>query len=283
MAIFTGPAYIDPPPPPPVPYGIFNVALGPMPFPNVNAQGGGVIYVPDTCEDDVFVYSMQCPPITGTKTFSGVETAVSGNPFGVLTTYTCGSLGFSFAEAEQRVRTRLALREQRGVEKRIWQGSTGALGTVTGLFANATVLSAASCPAEAIATLEQTLADNAVLGGMIHARPLMSTHFGADHILERPRPNLFTTPLGTPYVFGQGYAGTGPTGQAVTSSTEWLFATGRVLIWADSEAWVPPAGQVLDRSTNQLSLVAEKVFAVAIECGVWAIQVTHSCTTASEG
>jgi hypothetical protein len=226
---------------------------------------------------------MQCPAVTGSKTFSPIDTAVSGAPFGVLTSYTCGSLSFSFAEAEQRVRVRMQLRAQRGVEKRVWQGSSGALGTVTGLFRNATNLGAASCPAEAVAALEQALADNAVVGGSIHARPLMSTHFGANHIIEHPKPNYCTTPLGTPYVFGQGYDGTGPTGQAVTSSTEWMYASGRIVIWQDPEVWVPPAGQVLNQSTNQLSLVAEQVYAVAIECGVWAIQVTHSCTTAGEG
>jgi len=283
VAIFNGPAYINPPPPPSRPYGIFDVAMGPMPFPTPDAQGGGVIYVPDDCAKDVFLYSMQCPPITGSKEFTGIETAVSGAPFGVITSYTCGAIGFSFDEAVERVRTRMGLREQRAVEKRIWQGSSGALGTITGLFRNATDLGAATCPAEAISLLEQTLADNGVLDGLIHARPGMATHFGADHILEHPRPRLMTSPLGTPYVFGQGYDGTGPTGQATTSSTEWMYATGRVLVWQDPEIFVPPPEQVLDLSTNQLSLVAERVYAVAIECGVWAVNVTHSCTTAGEG
>ena len=283
MATFNGPTYIDAPPPPPRPYGLFDVALGPMAFPSENAQGGGVIYVPDDCNNDVSLYSMQCPPITGTKVFSGVEQAVSGNPFGVITSYTCGSLGFSFDEAERRVRTRMAMREQAAVERRLWQGSSGALGTITGLFRNAVNLGAASCPAEAVGILEQTLADNGVNAGLIHARQGLATPFWADFIIERQGPRRLTTMLGTPYVFGQGYDGTGPTGQATTTSTEWIYATGRVLIWQSPEIWVPPIGQVLDRSTNQLTLVAERLYAVAIECGVWAIQVTHNCVTAGEG
>jgi hypothetical protein len=35
----------------------------------------------------------------------------------------------------------------------------------------------------------------------------------------------------------------------------------------------------MDRSSNQIYTVAEKIYAVAIECGVWAIQVTRDCTT----
>lgn len=283
MATFTGPAYIDPPPIVTRQYGIFDVALGPMPFPAPAAQGGGVIYVPNGCSDAYDLYQLNCPPTTGTKSFAGVETPVSGDPFGVITSYTCGSLGFSFDEAAGRVRTRMFLREQQAVEKRIWQGSSGVLGTLTGLFRNATNLGSASCPAEAISILEQTLADNGVPSGLIHARVGMSTHFAAGHIFEHPSPRLYTTPYGTPYVFGQGYDGTGPTGQAVTSSTEWLYASGRVLIWQDPEIFVPPPGEVLNRSTNQLTLTAERIYAVAIECGVWAIQVTHSCVTAGEG
>src|SRR5262245_29193993 len=123
MPTFAGPAYIDQPPIPPRPYGLFDVALGPMPFPNPNV-GGCVIYVPDTCEDDVFLIAMNCPPVTGTKTFSTVEAPVSGSPFSVLTSYTCGSIGFSFAEAKQRVINRMSSREQRAVERRLWQGSS---------------------------------------------------------------------------------------------------------------------------------------------------------------
>lgn len=286
MAQLSGPTYIDPPTMPPVPPGIFDVALGPMPFPEVAAQGGGVIYVPDVCVDSVYVYNIQCPAVTGSKTFSAIDAAVSGAPFGVLATYTCSSIGFSFDEADSRVRRRLAMREQRGVEQRLWQGSSGALGTVTGLFRSATNLGAASCPAEAVGLLEQTLADNGVVGGMIHARVGMSTYFAADHIIETvpgSSGRKFSTRLGTPYVFGQGYDGTGPTGQATTSSTEWLYASGRVLLWRDDTVWTPPVGQVMDRSLNTVSLAAERIYAAAVECGVWAVQVTHSCTTAGEG
>lgn len=283
MASLNPPMVIDPPAPPPRPYGIFDVALGPMPFPNGSAQGGGVQYVPDDCEDDVFIVSMECPPITGTKTFSTVEAPISGSPFAVYTSYTCASIGFSFEEAERRVRTRLALREQRGVERRIWQGSTGAGGAVPGLFASAVNLGSAGCPTEAIELLEQALADNAVLGGIIHARPGMSPHLSNNYLIFKGTGPQLTTPLGTRYVFGQGYGGTGPTGQPVDANTEWMYASGRVIIWQDPEVAVPPAGQVLNRTTNQLFLVAERIYAVAIECGVWAVQVTRSCTTSGGG
>lgn len=284
MPIINAPMVIEPPPPPPRPYGLFDVALGPLPFPDPNVGAGGITYVPDVCEDDVFLVAMNCPPITGTKTFSPVEAAVSGQPFAVMTSYTCGTIGFSFAEAERRVRLRMDLREQRAVERRLWQGSTvGVLGAITGQFRGAINLGAAGCVTEAIEMLEQTLADNAVVGGLIHARPGMSPHLANNHLIEHPNARLMTTPYGTPYVFGQGYDGTGPTGQAVDTATEWVYASGRVVVWRDSEVFVPPPRQVLNTSTNQLSLVAERMFMTTVECGVWAVQVTRTCTTSGGG
>lgn len=283
MPLINAPQVINPPPPPPRPYGLFDVALGPLPFPEVNTGAGGVTYVPDVCEDDVFLVAMNCPPITGTKTFSPVETAVSGAPFTVMTSYVCTPIGFDFAEAERRVRLRMDIREQRAVERRLWQGSSGVLGTVTGLFRNAINLGSAGCVTEAVEMLEQTLADNAVVGGIIHARPGMAAHLQNNFLIYEGPGRLKRTVLDTPYVFGQGYDGTGPTGQATDGSTEWMYASGRVTVWRDSEVFVPPPRQTLDKSTNQLNLVAERMFMTTIECGVWAVQVTRTCTTSGGG
>lgn len=279
MAQFNGPMYIETPAAPPRPYGLFDVALGPMEFPTRNL-GGGVIYVPDTCVDDYGIVDFSCPPVTGTKSFAGIETPVSGAPFAVYTSYTCGSLGFSFDEARQRVLTRMDLHEQKAVEQRLWQGSTGNGGTITGLFRNATNLGSAGCVTEAVELLEQALADNSVVGGMIHARPGMAAHFASSHLIERGQGRRRQTMLETPYVFGHGYDGTGPTGQAASGSAEWVYASGRVLVWRTSDVQVPDPRQTLNRSTNQMYVLAERVYAVAVECGVWAVQVTRDCTTA---
>lgn len=276
--ISNAPSLIPTPPAPPRPYGLFDVALGPMPFPEAASMGGGIQYVPDTCEDDVFVYAMNCPAVSGSKSFSGNEPAISGTPFGVFTSYTCGSIGYSFAEVEQKVRLRMQLREQRGVERRLWQGvPLGGIGGLPGLFQSATTLSAASCITEALFSLEQALADNGVVGGIIHARPGMSAVMAQAHLLET-RGRQLVTRLGTPVVFGQGYNGTGPAGQATTTTTEYMYASGRVLIWG-SDTWVPPVGETMDRSLNQIYTVAERIFDVIVECGSWAIQVTHDCNS----
>lgn len=276
--IINAPTLIPAPPPPPRSYGLFDVALGPMAFPEPPAMGGGIQYVPDTCESDVFIYAMDCPAVSGSKTFSGNEPAVSGEAFGVYTSYTCGSIGWSFEEVEQKVRLRMMLREQRAVERRLWQGvPLGGTGGLPGLFQSATTLTAAGCITEALFSLEQALADNGVVGGIIHARPGISAVMANAHLIQRDG-RLYRTMRGTPVCFGEGYDGTGPAGQATTTTTEYMYASGRVLIWG-SDTEVPPIGQTMDRSLNQIYAVAERIFDVIVECGSWAIQVTHDCTT----
>lgn len=280
MATINAPYLIDTPPPPPRPYGIFDVALGPMPFPVPPAQGGGVLYVPDTCNNDVFLYAMNCPPVSGAKTFSTNEFPVSGSPFAVITSYTCGAVGYTFEEAEQKVRTRMSLREQRAVERRIWQGSpAGGIGGIPGLFRNAVDLGPSGCVTEAVEVLEQALADNGVVGGMIHTRPGMSAHLNTSFLIYEGPGRIKRTVINTPYVFGQGYDGSGPTGQPADTNVEWMYATGRVAIW-QSDVEVPDPRQTFDRATNQQMLLAERIYAVSIECGVWATQVTRNCVTA---
>jgi hypothetical protein len=270
------------PPPPPRPYGLFDVAMGPMPMPRVEAQAGGIMYVPDACEDDIYLYGIECPPVSGTKTFAAVESPVSGAPFAAVTSYTCSVQGYSFEEAAQRVRTRMTLHEQRAVERRLWQGSTGtgALGQLTGLLRGATDITpsgTATCIQDAVSILEQRLANNGISGGIIHARPKLVPHLAAEHQIREASGRRLTTPLGTAYSFGQGYDGTGPAGEATTVSTDWIYATGRVLIWQDSEVFIPPPSQVLNKSTNVLTLLGEKTYVVIVECGAWAVEVSHPC------
>lgn len=275
---------IDPPPVPPRPYGLFDVALGPMPFPEGGAMGAGLQYVPDTCEDDIFMYAMNCPPVSGSKTFSPIDTPISGDPFGVITSYTCGAIGFTFEESANRVRTRMMLREQRAVERRVWQGwnLSNGLGTQPGLFRSATDLGTAGCATEAVEMLEQALADNGIIGGMIHARPGMSAHLSNNYLIYEGPGRLKRSVLGTPYVFGQGYDGSGPAGQPATGADEYMYASGRILIWG-SDIDIPDPRQTMDRSLNQIYVLGEKIFLAIVECGSWAVKVTRTCATAGGG
>ena len=281
MAALVPPVLIPAPPVPQRNPGLFDVALGPMPMPMETAQGGGIQYVPDTCVDDTYMYAINCPPVSGSKTFSGIEAPVSGAPFGVITSYTCGTIGFTFAEVKQRVLTRMQLWEQRAVERRVWQGwnLSNGQGTQPGLFATATNLGDSACTVQAVARLEQALADNGVAGGYIHARPYMMPFLADNHLIESDsRFRRFYTPRGTPIVFGEGYDGSAPGGTPPVSgaTAEAMYASGRIMIMS-SDAVVPPLEQTMDRSLNQQYALAEKVFVVSLECGSWYTNVTRGC------
>jgi len=274
MAILTdAPVILDPPAPPPVPYGLFNAAVGPLPLPRLEAAVGGIEYQPDTC-GPARLWASECESVTAKVFDEGLDT-ISADPFVVYASWLCGSIGYTEEEIRRRLLTKINLKAQRAVEARLWQGSTG-LGLTGLLPAQAVSLGNAGCATEAVQLLEQALADNAVAGGIIHARAGMGNWLGNEHLIERPRANLLTTPYGTPYSLGQGYAGTGPAGQATTSTTEWMYASGRVVVWA-SDVFIPPIREVLNRSTNQQYAIAEQQYLLAIECGVWAVQVTREC------
>ena len=140
-----------------------------------------------------------------------------------------------------------------------------------------------ACATSGISALEQTLADNGVVGGIIHARPGISSWLAREHLIERPSTRLMTTPYGTPYSFGMGYDGSAPQGTAPTGSlgetTEWIYATGQVRVWR-GDAIVPPVRQVLNRTTNQQYAIAERPYLVGVECGIWAVQITTACVEA---
>lgn len=278
MAFFAD-AYVvtDPPAPPAAPYGLFNVAP-PQALPRLEAEVGGIEYQPDTC-GIVRLWNSQCDPVTSKIFDEGVDT-IASDPFVVYASWLCGSIGYSEDEIRRRLLTRLSLKEQMGVEARLWGGDAGQ--EIDGLFQDADVvdLGDAACPTAGISALEQILATNGVVGGIIHARPGISSWLAREHLIERPSTRLLTTPYGTPYSFGMGYDGSAPQGTAPTGSlgetTEWIYATGQVRVWR-GDAIVPPVRQVLNRTTNQQYAIAERPYLVGVECGIWAVQITTDC------
>jgi hypothetical protein len=58
-----------------------------------------------------------------------------------------------------------------------------------------------------------------------------------------------------------------------------MYASGRVLIWQDVDVQVPNLDQVFRRTTNERIALAERVYLALVECGVWTVEVTRTCTT----
>lgn len=271
MAIFADAAVlVTPPSPPRRPYGLFDV-VEPERLPRIEAEAGGIEYQPDTC-GTVRLWASECEAVTAKVFDSGVDTLFA-DPFITYDSWLCGSIGYDIAEIRNRLRVRMSLGEQRAVEARLWQGGSG-LG-IDGLFADATSLGTAACLTEGVRLLEQALADNGIAGGIIHARSGMSAYFAAEHLVE-DRNGRQETRTYTPVVFGQGYSGVGPAGEAPTATTEWVYATGRVRVWRGDFIDIVTR-ENLDRLTNQQYAVLERPYMTTIECGVWAVNVTREC------
>lgn len=264
------PVLIDPPAPPLPPPGLLSAAVGPLPLP-LHASMDGLQYVLDSC-GTAQVLPVACgtnPDITNWEASDGV---LSVTPFLVMATSECGKLGQSDAEVEARVRRRLQLNEQHAVERAFWGGTAD----LPGYLQSITVDELAPVPTggmtAAVSVLEQALADNYGLPGLIHIRPRLAAWMAQAGQI-RWDGGVAKTQRGNLLVIGNGYSGEGPAGEDPTSTTEWIYATGRVLAWRD-EVFVPPLRQVFNRSNNQQRALAMRNYALGVECYAAAVNVT---------
>lgn len=261
------------PPAPPLPHpGLLSAAVGPLPMP-AHGSSDGVQYVLDSC-GDIQVYPAACPP-TVQKTFEGSDGTLVANPFVVIASSVCGTVGQSIAEVEGRVRRRLQLKEGWGVERAFWGGNVNVPGYLQSNAVATLTATATGGVTAALSKLEQALADSYGLPGLIHARPKMASYMSNAGLI-RWEGGTAKTLRGNTIVFGDGYSGEGPAGEdpIADGSTEWMYASGRVVIWRDSEAFVPPLRQVFDRTKNQQYALAERTYALGVECYIATTLVT---------
>lgn len=185
-------------------------------------------------------------------------------PFTIYGSYSCNPVGApSVQTLADRATEHLLAREEARVEQAVWTGDLDNVGFVTGAED-----AGAGSLKRAIANLEQWLATNYGSKGVIHmnrAAALLAIDAG---VIEVKGTSL-QTKLGTPVVAGAGYPGTGPTGQAPTANTTYLYATPAMLGYrSDVFPGVDPVEAGLDRSTNLLHAVSERTYAVGWDpCG----------------
>jgi hypothetical protein len=257
---------------PPLPDSLLDAAVGPLPLPD-HARTSGATYLADSC-GEARLYPAPCavPPYPA-MTLDAGDGLVQAFVFNTYASQVCGTFGQSAAEAERRVRARLAVAEARAVERAFWGAIAGTDGIddVVGQIAPVAVAASANV-VEAVSLLEQQLAT--VYGGVpiIHARVRMAAYM-ADRGQVQPGP-VPRTVAGSRIVFGRGYGGIGPANEAVAATTEYMFATGRVIIWRD-DVWVSPPDQLIDKTTNQRGLYAVRTYAIAVECGAASTLVTR--------
>jgi hypothetical protein len=279
MASLTGPVYV-PAPNPAVPrYGLFNVATGPLDLP-MNARVGGLQYEISNCALPIG-YEVLCQDSHASKVISSGVTVVTGAPFVVYSAIRCDTVGL-VNWGEDRVKKflydQLVAGEQARVENIV---STQGFGQFPGLGGNPAVvnLGTAVGPVQAIGILESWLYGRYGRPGVIHAPMLAAPYFSGSHAAEEKSDGIWRTDVKTSVSFGN-YSGTGPTGQVSAAGSAWVYITGQVAIWRtpDSQLFVPPMGQVINRTTNVITTVMEREYVLTFDCYVAAVEVTLATT-----
>lgn len=277
MASLTGPVYV-PAPNPVVPrYGLFRVATGPLDLP-INARSGGLQYEISVCNLPLG-YEVECQDSHNTKVITSGVTVVTGAPFVVYSAIQCDTVGlvnWGQDRVQRFLYDQLVAGEQAVVENII---SNGQVGQFPSLQNGAVTLGIAQGPVQAVSMLEDWLYARYGIPGVIHAPMETAAYLKGAHLVEMdgsPLSGVWRTDVGTAVSFGN-YAGLGPTGQA---GSTWMYITGQVSIWRtpDNELFVPPMGQVINRSTNVLTIVMEREYIVTYDCYSAAVQVTLNTT-----
>lgn len=259
-------------------YGLLTAASGPLDLPE-RGRGSGVRYVPVTC-GGAHPYPIACydgavagpigdafDPDLADPENELVETGV----FGVVASLPCGSVGYTTAEFEEKIRRRLLNGEQGAAELALWTGldPDGVSLDILSLDtdpATVTVLDPLSI-VSAVAALEDYAYRDQGYGNVayIHA-PVSVAAYAADHGLVVDERNIKRTPFGSVWVFGGGYPGTGAAGAAPPAGGAYLHITGQIQVWRSPDILVYPVDQTMNRTTNQRFLVAVREFAIGFDC-----------------
>ncbi|MFE6405113.1 hypothetical protein [Streptomyces alboflavus] len=254
------------PPVTPYQYGLLSVALLPDP-PALPWTQVGLRYVSDACAQGQ-VGEMPCPrPATpAEKRMDEGETWVnSGDPFPVIASFVCGTVGMDEARARTHVLNGLAYAEQREIEKQFAvtmlkdiarkPAGDGAVGLLQGL-----------------GVLEQDAAS--VYGGQptIHVPRWLQPYFSTLRLI-RDQGAKKVSDLGSPVGFGN-YPDDPAKPGVIGTGEAWIFATGTV------RAWRTGPGEPLvtvDVTHNQISALSERVYALDHDCYAAAVKV-QVCT-----
>lgn len=261
-------------------YGIFSAALGPYELP-VHARNGGLRYVTSICGDG-FGYEIECITAQNSKAaeFAAGTTTVTGIPFIVAATVTCGTVGYTFEEQRAFVVNRLKGVEQTMVEQIF---STGAFAQAPSLLAAsniATLVGGGVTAVEVVSELERAMYCGGSLGftygpqAVLHMPIPVFNELKSQHLIDFDGTR-WRTPMGTVVSAGC-YAGNSPLGVAPADGTFWIYITGQTAIWRtpDSALQIAPIEGSLNRATNQMMMLAEREYVVTFECGGYAKAVT---------
>lgn len=291
MAISTCGVQVSGPKPILPKYGLLSVADVSTPL-DVHWEGSGVTWNDDLCTEATSISGFVCPPTGDSKEVDRGRNICCAEPYTTLSSYECPPVGVPAGEAFDIARKRLINLEHREVERVFWTGIAGD-GAVINPSLQAGNDSCGSVPVDltpdagaldpvaAIAVLESALSSCGTGLGVIHGNYGVASYL-ANHMLLVERNDGWYTPTGQRLALGAGYPGTGPGNVVPDAGTTWLFATGPVSLWR-SEIFLTPdrLDQAVDRSLNDVTVFAERIWAGGWNCCLFAVQLSLCCECGS--
>lgn len=283
MVATTPPLVVEKPTPSlPLRYGLLQAAVGPLDLPE-HARTGGIKYVDAVCGHGD-PYEPECPPsaLNSKSSFFGLGLeVVTGVPFLITATVQCGTVGYTYDEQRAFVMERLKSVEQGELELTF---STGAVAQSPALLAASgiiTVTGAGDTLTDVLGELERArycgfTGNLTKYGppGYLHVAIPVFNRLKELHLIEFDGTR-WRTAIGTVVSTGC-YANNTPAGAAPADGVFWLYITGQTTVWRtpDSAVQIAPVEGSLNRTTNQMMMLAEREYIVTYECGGFAKAVT---------
>jgi hypothetical protein len=229
--------------------------------------------------------NLNCQGNTSAMTLTpGGDTHGLADPFVVWAGDSCSTIGFAARDYEGRARRLMAAQQSAHVAHEFW---TGDIAIANGLdnigLADVqadTLTSAGVGIVDAIALLEDGLADAREYGGMIHLTNGMLVRAVAAQAV-RLNGQVWQTPLGTTVVADAGYPGTGPNGEPV-GATQWIYATSGVQVYLSPIDIIPGSfddavarAQMIDL-VNMVEIRVERLAMIQTDwCAHFAVEVDY--------
>lgn len=260
------PLPVDPPPfTGAEPYGIFSAATV---IDNVTGAALAGVTYPYRCDPATETWPGPCAdPDEPAKTVPGGTDVVVGRPFAVYAFETCPLVAYTERELEARVRESFQRGEQHAVEQALWGGRGDYLGftQIPDVFDLAPGQTVSADDAVSLAEYWIGLQDGT---GVLHINAGAAAEFTSNEVASREGP-VYRSPLGHNYVFGGGYARTGPNGTEAGPGAAWMFIT-RPITLRRSRIRVNSG---LRPQSNEHDSRAERVYVATIPCHVAAVHV----------
>lgn len=248
--------------------------------------GNGVVYLPEVCTPPTEQYWWDCVEgggeDPGARAGAGFGLATKAREtnldmqraraFDVWRAIGCSALQFEAEAWQARARRALVAHQSHQVEVEVWSGNVAQAAAFPNQYlldTNGALLNSGVALGyrQALAELEQAVADAGGPAAMIHAQWRLASLWAADG-LATPAPSgkYLRTALGTIIVPGTGYPGTG-TGEGPTSPSA-----------AASYAWVTPLVRVWLGPIRSYALEGSSTFDVDIDVNDITARVERSVT-----